>query len=168
MHSRRKGQEKGRSAAKRVNEHNKEAFADRKPAAVEKGQAGYIGVNACTDCHEDARKVWDKTTHAQAYATLKKDFKEFNLDCVSCHVTGYDKPGGSTVTFVDKRENVQCEACHGPGSLHAKEPEKKGLIVAKPSADTCVGCHHPPHVDAFDPKEKVKLILGPGHGMPKG
>ena len=40
--------------------------------------------------------------------------------------------------------------------------------MASPKTDVCVGCHHPPHVDAFDPKEKVKLILGPGHGMPKG
>jgi hypothetical protein len=153
---------------KRVNEHNKVAFADRKPAPVEKGQASYIGVEACTDCHEEARKVWDKTPHAQAYVTLQKDFKEYNLDCVSCHVTGYDKPGGSTVTHNDKLRGVQCENCHGPGSLHAKDPQNKALIVASPKTDLCVGCHHPPHVDGFNAKEKVKLILGPGHGMPKG
>jgi hypothetical protein len=151
-----------------VNDHNKTALASRTPAPVEPGQASYIGVNACTDCHDDARKVWDKTTHATAYATLQKDFKDFNLDCVSCHVTGYDKPGGSTVTHNDKLQNVQCETCHGPGSLHAKDPNKKGLIVAAPKSDLCVGCHHPPHVEAFDSKEKLKLILGPGHGQPKG
>jgi Cytochrome c554 and c-prime len=127
-----------------------------------------VGVDACTDCHDDARKVWDKTTHAHAYPTLQKDFKEYNLDCVSCHVTGYDKPGGSTVTHNEKLQNVQCETCHGPGSLHVKDPGKKGLIVASPKADICVGCHHPPHVEGFDPKEKMPLILGPGHGQPKG
>jgi len=153
---------------KRVDEHNKVAFADRLPAPVEPGQAKYIGVDACTDCHDDARKVWDKTPHATAYPTLQKDFKEYNLDCVSCHVTGYDKPGGSTVTHNEKLQNVQCETCHGPGSLHAKDPEKKGLIVASPKTDLCLGCHHPPHVEGFDPKEKLKLILGPGHGQPKG
>jgi len=63
---------------------------------------------------------------------------------------------------------VQCENCHGPGSLHAKDPGKKGLIVASPKTDVCIGCHHPPHVEAFDPKEKLPLILGPGHGQPKG
>lgn len=152
----------------RVNDHNKVAFADRLPPEPEKGQAKYIGVDACTDCHDDARRVWDKTPHAGAYPTLQKGFKEYNLDCVSCHVTGYDKPGGSTVTHNAKLQDVQCETCHGPGSLHAKAPEKKGLIEAKPKTDLCLGCHHPPHVEAFDPKEKVKLILGPGHGMPKG
>jgi hypothetical protein len=153
---------------KRVNDHNKVAFADRKPPPPEAGQASYIGVDACTDCHDDARKVWDKTPHATAYPTLQKDFKEYNLDCVSCHVTGYDKPGGSTVTWNQKLQNVQCETCHGPGSLHAKDPKNKALIVASPKTDLCAGCHHPPHVESFNAKEKVKLILGPGHGQPKG
>lgn len=40
--------------------------------------------------------------------------------------------------------------------------------MAAPRTDVCVGCHHPPHVEAFDPKEKLPLILGPGHGQPKG
>jgi hypothetical protein len=153
---------------KRVNEHNKVAFADRVPPPPEAGQAGYVGVDACTSCHDDARKVWDKTSHAEAYATLQKEFKEYNLDCVSCHVTGYDKPGGSTVTHTERLRDVQCEDCHGPGSLHVRDPNKIGMIVASPKTDVCVGCHHPPHVEAFDPMEKRKLILGPGHGMPKG
>ncbi|MBK8253492.1 MAG: hypothetical protein IPK82_12600 [Polyangiaceae bacterium] len=151
---------------KRVNEHNKTAFADRKPTPPEKGQAGFIGIDACTDCHDEERKVWDGTQHAKAYATLQKDFKEYNLDCVSCHVTGYGKPGGSTVTFNDKLQNIQCETCHGPGSLHAKDPNKKGLITLKPAPETCTSeCHHPPHVEGFDPAAKMKLILGPGHGQ---
>ena len=87
---------------------------------------------------------------------------------MSCHVTGYDKPGGSTVTHVEKLQNVQCEDCHGPGSLHARDPGKKDLIVAKPKADMCLSCHHPPHVDGFDAKAKMRLILGPGHGAPRG
>ncbi len=150
---------------KRVNEHNKEAFKDRKPEAPEAGQASYVGIDKCTECHDEARKVWDKTAHATAYATLQKDWKEFNLDCVSCHVTGYGKAGGSTVTWNEKLQNVQCEECHGPGSLHAKEPTNKALLMASPKAESCVsGCHHPPHVEGFDAKAKMKMILGPGHG----
>lgn len=151
---------------KRVNEHNKTAFADRKPQPPEPGKAGYVGIDACTDCHDEERKVWDSTKHAHAYSTLQKDFKEYNLDCVSCHVTGYGKPGGSTVTHNEKLQAVQCETCHGPGSLHVKDPDKKGLIVLKPEPATCVSeCHHPPHVEGFDAAEKMKLILGKGHGM---
>lgn len=151
---------------KRVNAHNKQAFADRKPPPVEEGKASYIGVDACSACHDDARKVWDGTRHAHAYASLQQGFKEYNLDCVSCHVTGYGRAGGSTVTFNDKLQNVQCEECHGPGSLHAKSPKQKGLIVAKPAKESCASsCHHPPHVEGFNADEKMKLILGPGHGM---
>lgn len=151
---------------KRVNEHNRTAFADRKPKPPEAGQAGFVGVDSCTDCHDEERKVWDGTKHAKAYPTLQQDFKEYNLECVSCHVTGYGKPGGSTVTYTEKLQNVQCEVCHGPGSLHVKDPNKKGLIVLKPAPETCVSeCHHPPHVDGFDPAVKMKLILGKGHGL---
>ncbi|TKD10009.1 hypothetical protein E8A74_10420 [Polyangium fumosum] len=150
---------------KRVNEHNRTAFADRKPVAAAAGKATFIGIEACTVCHDEERKVYDGTAHAKAYATLQKDFKEFNLDCVSCHVTGYDKPGGSTVTFVDKLKDVQCEECHGPGSLHARKPDAEGLIILKPDPQSCVSqCHHPPHVENFDPVAKMELVLGPGHG----
>ena len=45
----------------RVNEHNKTAFADRRPPPPEAGQASYLGVEACTACHDDERKVWDGT-----------------------------------------------------------------------------------------------------------
>jgi hypothetical protein len=150
---------------KRVNTHNKEAFADRVPAAPAAGQAGYIGVEACTECHDEERKVYDGTQHAHAYATLEKGSKEFNLDCVSCHVTGYSKPGGSTVTHNAKLQNVQCEECHGPGSLHARSPSKKDLILSAPKPESCISqCHHPPHVEGFDAVAKMQLILGPGHG----
>jgi orotate phosphoribosyltransferase len=152
---------------KQVNQANKVEFAGRKPVPPAKGEAGYVGVDVCSTCHEDARAVWDKTAHAHAYATLTKQFKEFNLDCVSCHVTGYDRPGGSTVTHVEDLKNVQCENCHGPGSLHAAKPDKAKMPVAKPTGDVCLSCHHPPHVHTFDAHAKMQDILGPGHGQPK-
>lgn len=149
---------------KQVNEENKEAFKDKKPLPPSKGEPRYIGIEACTNCHEEPRKVWDATKHAKAYETLSSQFKEYNLDCVSCHVTGYDKPGGSTVTHVAELKDVQCEVCHGPGENHAKAPEKVKMPIEKPSADSCLACHHPPHVHTFDAKAKMADILGPGHG----
>lgn len=151
---------------KKVNDANKIAFKDKKPLPVEKGQPKYVGVDMCTNCHEEPKKVWDATKHATAYPTLEKQFKEANLDCVSCHVTGYDKPGGSTVTHVEDLKNVQCEVCHGPGSLHALEPEKVKVPIARPGPEACIECHHPPHVHIFDAKAKMAEILGPGHGRP--
>ncbi|MCW5836208.1 MAG: hypothetical protein KIS78_27660 [Labilithrix sp.] len=151
---------------KKVNDANKIAFKDKKPAPVAKGEAGYVGVEACANCHEDAKKVWDGTGHAHAYATLEKQFKEANLDCVGCHVTGYDKPGGSTVTHVSDLKDVQCEVCHGPGSLHAAKPDDVRIPIARPTPEACIACHHPPHVHTFDAKAKMSDILGPGHGRP--
>jgi hypothetical protein len=149
-----------------VDEHNRVAFQDRMPQPAGPRQASYVGVEVCAKCHAAARQVWDRTPHAGAYATLSSQYKEFNLDCVGCHVTGYEKPGGSTVAHVDKLTNVQCEVCHGPGSRHALDPSQKDLIVGRPSPSTCLDCHHPPHVEQFDPVAKLASILGPGHGMP--
>lgn len=155
--------EKLLSYYKRVNDDNQKAFADRKPPPVGKDEPSYVGIDACSACHEEPRKVWDATAHGHAYKTLSDQFKEFNLDCVSCHVTGYEKPGGSTVTFVKNLKDVQCETCHGPGSKHMKSPEKVAVPIPKPQGDACLACHHPPHVHEFDAASKMKLILGKGH-----
>lgn len=152
---------------KRVNDANRTLYADRKPAVAPKGTASYVGIDACSSCHADARKVWDKTAHGHAYKTLQDGFKEFNLDCVECHVTGYDRPGGSTVSHVDKLKDVQCEVCHGPGSQHVENPKKIAVPSPHPTPDSCLGCHHPPHVHSFDAPTKMADILGPGHGRAK-
>ncbi len=151
---------------KRVNEHNREAFKDRKPEPVAANQSGFVGVEQCTACHAEERAFWDKTGHAKAYATLAKAHKQFNLECVGCHVTGYEKPGGSTVTHVAGLESVQCEVCHGPGSRHIAAPSDPALIVKNPPKNLCAPeCHHPPHVKPdWNVEEAWKGILGPGHG----
>lgn len=151
---------------KRVNDHNREAFKDRRPPPVEAGQSRYVGIEECSDCHDEAVDFWRTTGHSKAYQTLAKEFKEYNLDCVGCHVTGYEQPGGSTVTFVDELKDVQCEQCHGAGSAHANDPEKKGLIHRTPPKDLCAKCHHAPHVhEDWSVDEAWKHIIGPGHGQ---
>jgi hypothetical protein len=154
---------------KQVNEHNKQAFKDLKPVPAAENQAAFAGLETCTSCHQAERKFWDKTAHAGAYATLSTQHKEFNLDCVGCHVTGYSKPGGSTVTHVDKLKDVQCEVCHGPGSQHVASPQDKAYYK-KPTESFCATeCHHPPHVHpGWSPAAAWHKIIGPGHGMPDG
>lgn len=150
---------------KGVNEHNRVAFANVLPPPVPEGKSGYVGVQACTPCHQAERAFWDTTAHHDAYATLTRQNKEFNLECVSCHVTGYEAPGGSTVTHVEGLTNVQCETCHGPGSRHVANPTDKTLI-ALPARTACAEqCHHPPHVaSTWRVDDAWKLILGKGHG----
>ena len=149
---------------KKVNDTNRVAFEGRMPRPHTANEPAYLGVEVCTTCHIEAREFWDKTRHAKAYATLSGQFKEMNLDCVSCHVTGYEAPGGSTVTHVERLKDVQCEQCHGPGGHHALQPKKVSIPVPKPKPDSCLACHHPPHVEQFDAAAKMEDILGPGHG----
>jgi len=151
---------------KRVNDHNREAFRDKQPPPVSSSQSGYVGIEECARCHKSEYAFWQKTGHASAYATLSRQFKEFNLDCVSCHVTGYEQPGGSTVTHVEKLKDVQCEVCHGPGSRHVKEPSDSNFITAKPELGLCAAkCHHTPHVKPeWNVAEALPHIIGKGHG----
>ncbi len=149
---------------KKVDDTNAALFAGRMPPPPNPDGISYAGIDACVSCHPAPKAVWDKTAHANAYATLANAFKEFNLDCVSCHVTGYEEPGGSSVTHVDKLKNVQCEVCHGPSSKHVADPTHVKPPVPRPGAEKCVSCHHPPHVHTFDANAKLQEILGPGHG----
>lgn len=151
---------------KSVNEHNREAFKDLLPPPVAPGQSSYVGVEACTTCHQSERQFWDRTPHHAAYATLANQNKQFNLDCVGCHVTGYEEPGGTTVTHVDKLTDVQCEVCHGPGSRHIGSPEDKALISIPERTLCAAKCHHPPHVHADWSADAVwSVIVGPGHQL---
>jgi len=43
--------------------------------------------------------------------------------CGGCHATGFDIETKDQVEL-----NIGCEACHGPGNLHAEEPEKGNII----------------------------------------
>jgi predicted CXXCH cytochrome family protein len=59
----------------------------------------------------------------------------YDYACFKCHTTGPDEAGN---TFAEP--DVRCEACHGPGSLHAASPTRAGLIVDD-SAELCGRCH---------------------------
>jgi hypothetical protein len=101
-----------------------------------------------------------------AYLTLQKRSKEYNLDCVGCHVTGYEQPGGSTVThnLDGALVNVGCESCHGPGAAHSADPEV--AILRHTPESTCVVCHNKQHSDLFDYDAYLEMLVVPGHGLP--
>ncbi len=100
----------------------------------------YLGVAACQSCHLEEFEVYMGTAHARAYVTLSSQFVHRDTNCVGCHVTGYGDAGGfsgvrargALVDLVD----VQCEACHGPGSEHARDGNYAGRAV-----ESCVKCH---------------------------
>jgi hypothetical protein len=148
-------------------EANVKAAASIKPAKPAKGKPGYEGVIECDDCHSKAVKFWKKTKHAAAWNTLVKLGKQNSYDCINCHVTGWEEPGGSNLAFNKKLRNVQCEVCHGPGSLHIEadgQDRKPRTVRRTPGKDVCVVCHSPEHSDTFDYEAYLRDVTGPGHG----
>lgn len=155
-----------------VNEHNRVEFAERRAPAAPPGAASYSGTESCRECHEDAYQVWTHTRHSRAYRTLEVVSKNFNLSCVSCHVTGYRQPGGSEVVQNEGLRDVQCESCHGPGSLHIEARGRANRVATiRRSVDgqfCATQCHTPEHSDRFNYDRYLPFILGPGHGRPEG
>jgi hypothetical protein len=150
-----------------VNVANRIAFADLKPPPLGPEDTAYVGSAACSGCHDKAYAWWRNHSHGVAYLTLQQRNKEYNLDCVGCHVTGYEQPGGSTVThnLDGALVNVGCESCHGPGAAHANDPDNVGIPRDTP-ASTCVQCHNAQHSDLFDYDGYRKTLVVPGHGLP--
>lgn len=151
---------------KEVGDANVKAAANDKPAEPAAGKAGYVGIEECSMCHAEAVDFWKKTVHARAWHTLEKYGKQFSYDCIYCHVTGWKEPGGSTLSVNEELRDVQCEVCHGPGSLHvdADGKESPKSLVRAPAAERCVQCHNAEHSDTFAYEPYLRDVTGPGHG----
>ena len=118
---------------------------------------------ACTTCHDphaDAAAV-KKARTAGPFAT-KKALEEAGAKpapagaatCAKCH----DAPVKSYETSAHRKAGQTCEACHGPGSLHAASGGVKRLILAPDRKDAaaqarfCLACHQedgPEHAKEF-------------------
>jgi hypothetical protein len=65
-------------------------------------------------------------------------------DCGSCHTTGYAPQGNQNdlpgLVGTWAQEGVRCEACHGPGSLHAQNPQGFEMRIER-DAEACEQCH---------------------------
>ncbi|WP_457670657.1 cytochrome c family protein [Thiolapillus sp.] len=133
----------------------------------------YVGIENCKLCHLPHFESWAETKMSKAFELLKPGIRaeakrkagldpqqDFTKDpqCLRCHVTGYGKPGG----FVSMEQtpdmaNVQCEMCHGPGSIYSEMMLKKqgtytleeyrtkgGLTMPSPKNNVCTDqCHNP-------------------------
>jgi Cytochrome c554 and c-prime len=137
------------------------------PPPPEPGRPFFVGMSKCAACHKPAMMFWRRTVHAHAWRTLVDGGKQADYKCVGCHVTGYGQVGGSSLGHTAGFENVQCETCHGPGSVHVaekglEEPSSMQLEVPSP---TCSACHNEHHSDTFQYNAYLRDVLGPGHGM---
>lgn len=135
-------------------------------ASLRAGQTGMIGgsqqpqtfVTAlkCRECHISEYDSWLQTKHAQAFQSLRKDNRTTDPECVACHTTGYKLKGGFTSeNATPQLRNVQCEACHGSGTRHSRNPAKGyGLVLES----TCVQCHDKPNSPDFEYKTYAERV----------
>ena len=67
--------------------------------------------------------------------------------CGSCHTTGYNHDSDTNMYGLPgligqwTEEGIQCEECHGPGSLHAENPINVQMLVDRDS-ESCGNCHY--------------------------
>ena len=108
---------------------------------------GYTGNDVCGVCHESQHATWQLTQHANAYDTLVAHGEERDGECVSCHVVGFDKPGGFSFTSPHPYlENVGCENCHGRGGPHLS-PD---FLADGGYQGACLQCHDTKHSLGFE------------------
>lgn len=121
-----------------------------RPAAPQEGSgpednaSPYVGSHSCNFCHTEINSQWSETPHAGAMHSLVAKSKENDPNCLSCHVTGleekYPERNFSGVSeFPPFMTGVQCEACHGPGAAHARDP--MGVDMEAATENTCMRCH---------------------------
>lgn len=140
--------------------------------AEENSQAEYIGIENCKLCHVPHFESWSETKMSKSFELLKPGARveakqkvgldpnnDYSKDvvCLKCHVTGLGKPGGFTsLEETPDMIGVQCEMCHGPGSIYTEMMMKKqgtytledyqtlgGLTMPSPENNVCTQqCHN--------------------------
>jgi len=125
--------------------------------------ASYAGAESCKKCHEQEYTQWSATPHASAYQSSAA--QSAHEEKKHRFTTGFGSAGGYPAAG---RQGVQCEACHGPGERHIKEPNKKGqeyIVALGGQCDSCVveqicrTCHGPeddPNFNFEQYREKIR------------
>ena len=118
----------------------------------------FTGSKSCADCHADIYKVWQEFGHAHAMETLIEAGRQYDPECVVCHVVGMEYENGyrsleETAKFTD----VGCEMCHGPGLKH--RGNKFSMYQEQfTECETCHTTHNSPpfHEEREEYFEKIK------------
>jgi 2',3'-cyclic-nucleotide 2'-phosphodiesterase (5'-nucleotidase family) len=127
-----------------------EEFQEAKRAAYPRSYGSekedFLGERACKSCHEDSWDAYANSGHRKAFNTIRAKGQNYEPECIVCHTTGYQYVNGyADESPFNKLANVQCEACHGYGTQHARD----GKWVAQ-ARDACVTCHDKENSPEFD------------------
>ncbi|MDH5610830.1 MAG: cytochrome c family protein [Gammaproteobacteria bacterium] len=115
--------------------------------AMASKQYSYTGNAKCRLCHRDFFLGRKEDKHDHAYEHLVTAGAEYteNPRCLNCHTTGHGvKSGFQNMKRTPRLANVQCEGCHGPGSVHinrevAKMPAGGLVQIDKNSKEVAGG-----------------------------
>ncbi|HKQ59049.1 MAG TPA: multiheme c-type cytochrome [Candidatus Eisenbacteria bacterium] len=128
-------------------------------AAAAKGQDNpdrFLGAELCMRCHQSEGEQWRTTSHAVAWKTLTDGGNDTKPECVSCHVVGYRRPGGfQSVADAPKLANVQCENCHGMGTMHEAFSNPHKAVTEQ----VCQECHQGENDQNWNWSAKRPLIV---------
>jgi hypothetical protein len=128
-------------------------------------ESAFVGNGVCAGCHTEIVTILQKSRHAHAFATLEKEGKHFDPECLACHVVGLkpwkapenaseaDKKFEDSIGFMSLQitphlKDVQCENCHGPARAHLENSKIKP--ANKNPKIICVSCHQGSHSPAFN------------------
>jgi hypothetical protein len=134
----------------------KERAAEAAKAKAPESPDRFLGADLCVRCHQSQGEQWKTTSHSVAWKTLTDGGNDAKPECIGCHVVGYRKPGGfQAANDAPKLANVQCESCHGMGTLHESFANPKKTVTEA----TCVECHQGENDPHWDWKTKRALIV---------
>jgi len=116
----------------------------------------FLGDKNCKTCHSFQWDFWKQTGHASSYATLIKEGKANETNCLVCHTTGYLQDGGyDDLADVAFFQNVQCESCHSAGKAHVFSDKKMKRYVKE---SMCVTCHDAENDSDFNYKKDIRRM----------
>lgn len=156
-----------------TNEKSKQLREDARKAReaeVQKKMTGerYLGDENCRSCHGKEYEQWSTSPHARAFASLQHPVsgKTLTADCVACHSTGYGAGGfvpaagdpGAMPATEPNLANVQCEACHGMGTLH----QRTGKVEVAEAV--CTTCHTPEWSPGFNYAKALEAVRHTSRG----
>lgn len=120
--------------------------ADELERYLASGNYVYVGNTKCRLCHREFFVGRKKDAHDHTLEKLDKLGYADNPRCLVCHSTGYGIPGGFvSIKDTPRLANVQCEGCHGPGSVHVVRRDKGGFLAGTDKPELlrkmCISCH---------------------------
>jgi hypothetical protein len=120
---------------------------------------GKPGASASDDTYLNqynyANPLLDKEAGWVMYHSGEKGVKS---DCGACHTTGYNPNGNQDnlagVVGAWAEPGVQCEACHGPGSQHIKNPTGITMKIER-DPEMCGECHQRGEVNKVEASDGI-------------